>query len=76
MSQLQSLTIRGYKSIRELVNFKVRPLNVLIGANGSGKSNFLSAFKFLSSVVGDNFPVDVQVWGGPPAQTCSGKNHR
>ena len=67
MSQLEWLTIKGYKSIRELVKFKIRPLNVLIGANGTGKSNFLSAFKFLASVVGDNFPVDVQVWGGPDA---------
>ncbi|MEI7869456.1 MAG: AAA family ATPase [Candidatus Methylumidiphilus sp.] len=67
MSQLQSITIKGYKSIRELDDFKLRPINVLIGANGSGKSNFLSAFKFLASVVGDNFPVDVQVWGGPDA---------
>ncbi|MCX7112693.1 MAG: AAA family ATPase [Proteobacteria bacterium] len=67
MSQLQSITIKGYKSIRELVDFEIRPINVLIGSNGAGKSNFLSAFKFLASVVGDNFPVDVQVWGGPDA---------
>ncbi|MCB1901823.1 MAG: AAA family ATPase [Rhodocyclaceae bacterium] len=39
----------------------------MIGANGAGKSNFISLFRFLASVVGDNFPVDVQKWGGPEA---------
>ncbi|MFM8333915.1 MAG: AAA family ATPase [Candidatus Methylumidiphilus sp.] len=67
MTQLQSITIKGYKSIRELVDFEIRPINVLIGANGAGKSNFIGAFKFLSSLVRDTFPVDVQVWGGPDA---------
>jgi predicted ATPase len=67
MTQVQTLTIRGYKSIKSLVNFEMRPINVLIGANGVGKSNFISLFRFLASVVGDNFPVDVQKWGGPSA---------
>jgi predicted ATPase len=73
MSQLESITIKGYKSIRELDYFKLRPINVLIGANGTGKSNFLSAFKFLASVVGDNFPVDVRKWGGPDALLYYGR---
>ena len=67
MSQIQSITIKGYKSIRELIGFEIRPINVLIGANGVGKSNFLSAFKFLASVASINFPVDVPKWGGPDA---------
>ena len=33
MSQIQKLTVKGYKSIRALENFALRPLNVLIGAN-------------------------------------------
>ncbi len=67
MTPLQSITIKGYKSIRELVNFEISPINVLIGANGVGKSNFISAFKFLASVASNNFPVDVRKWGGPDA---------
>ncbi len=67
MSQIKTLTVKGYKSIRSLENFELRPLNVLIGANGSGKSNFIGLFRFLASVVGDNFAVDVQKWGGPEA---------
>lgn len=67
MTQIQKLTVKGYKSIKLLENFALRPLNVLIGANGAGKSNFIGLFRFLASVVGDNFPVDVQKWGGPEA---------
>ncbi len=46
--KLKSFTIKGYKSIKEIINFEPRPLNILIGSNGSGKSNFISFFKFLS----------------------------
>jgi predicted ATPase len=65
MAQLQKITVKGYKSIRSLVDFELRSLNILIGANGAGKSNFISIFRFLASVTGDNFPVDLQKAGGP-----------
>jgi predicted ATPase len=43
---LKNIAIKGYKSIREL-NLELKPINVLIGANGAGKSNFISFFKLL-----------------------------
>lgn len=67
MTQITSLTVRGYKSIANLEDFKLRKLNVLIGANGVGKSNFIGLFRFLASVVGDSFQLDVQKAGGPNA---------
>lgn len=45
---LQKLTLRGFKTIRELTDFEPRPLTVLIGPNGAGKSNFISFFRLLS----------------------------
>lgn len=45
------LTIHGFKSIKELNDFPMKKLNVLIGANGAGKSNFVSYFKLLSELV-------------------------
>jgi predicted ATPase len=48
-----SLTIEGFKSIRCLRQFETRPLNVLIGANGAGKSNLLSFFRMMSFMLGD-----------------------
>ena len=48
MERLNSLTLRGFKSIRELPNLTFGPMNILIGANGAGKSNFISFFKMLN----------------------------
>jgi predicted ATPase len=67
MTQIEKFTVKGYQSIKALENFELRPLNVLIGANGAGKSNFIGLFRFRASLVGDNFPLDVQKWGEPEA---------
>ncbi|MBK8431655.1 MAG: AAA family ATPase [Chloroflexi bacterium] len=49
---LQEITLRGYKSIRELRDFPLHAgLNVLIGANGSGKTNFIRFFEMLSHMM-------------------------
>ena len=48
---IQSVTIEGFKSIRLIKDLPLRPINILIGANGSGKSNFLEAFVFLEEIV-------------------------
>lgn len=48
MLRLESIELSGFKTIRELRDFKARPLNVMIGANGAGKSNFISFFRMLS----------------------------
>ena len=45
------LTIKGFKSIKNLDHFRLDQLNVLIGANGAGKSNFVSYFRMLSEMV-------------------------
>ncbi len=50
MSTLTSIAIKGFKSFGDETEVSLRQLNVLIGANGSGKSNFLDAFAFLQAV--------------------------
>jgi predicted ATPase len=45
---LTSLTIRGFKTIRELKDFDPGRITVLIGPNGAGRSNLLSFFRMLS----------------------------
>ncbi|MBI9094512.1 MAG: AAA family ATPase [Sphaerochaeta sp.] len=47
MARLDSLSVSGFKSIREMDSLPLTKLNLLIGANGSGKSNFLELFKLL-----------------------------
>lgn len=49
--KLDRLTIRGFQSIRELEDFQLNDLNVLIGANGAGKSNFVNYFRMLRELV-------------------------
>lgn len=49
--KLNKLTIRGFKSIESMVDFELRDLNVLIGANGAGKSNFVEFFRVLRAMV-------------------------
>lgn len=67
MSSVHSLSITGYKSIRELKDFKLDNLNVLIGANGAGKSNFINLFRLLNEMYEQQFQIYVQKQGGPDA---------
>src|SRR5712672_2565456 len=48
---IHKLTIEGFKSIRKLEDFPLRAMNVLIGANGTGKSNFVGFFRLLKEMV-------------------------
>jgi len=43
---IEKICINNYKSIQSLQDFELKPVNVLIGANNSGKSNFLDVFAF------------------------------
>lgn len=45
--RIDYLTIKGFKSIRSLDNLRLRSLNVLIGGNGVGKSNFVNYLRML-----------------------------
>ncbi|WP_027849685.1 AAA family ATPase [Marinospirillum minutulum] len=45
-NHLKRVQVNGFKSIADL-DLKMNPINILIGANGSGKSNFISLFSFL-----------------------------
>src|SRR5689334_12012986 len=57
---LNKLTIEGFKSIRKLENFELRAMNVLIGANGAGKSNFVSFFRLLRDLINQNLQDSLQ----------------
>ena len=74
MTAVSSLTIVGYKSIRDLSDFKLNDLNVLIGANGAGKSNFISLFRLLNEMYEQNLQIYVQTQGGPDALLHFGRN--
>ena len=62
--QLSRIIIKGYKSIREC-SIDLKPINVLIGSNGAGKSNFVSAFTFLQDILHQNLAEASQKMGVP-----------
>jgi predicted ATPase len=63
MRVLESLTVRGFKSIRDQT-LKLAPLNVFIGGNGSGKSNLVGVFQFLNRVINQELQTYTGVAGG------------
>ena len=48
-THLHRIAINGFKSIKQL-DLKMSPINILIGANGAGKSNFISVFTLLRNL--------------------------
>ena len=47
---LDYITVQGFKSIESIPTLAMGPLTVLIGPNGSGKTNFLGVFSFLHAI--------------------------
>jgi len=62
MAGIEKIEIKGYKSIKEL-NLPLSSINIFIGANGSGKSNFLSFFDFLKQIYNRNLQEFVALKG-------------
>ena len=50
MGKLKRIEITGFRSIKRL-DLELGDLNILIGANGAGKSNFVSFFKLLNEMI-------------------------
>jgi predicted ATPase len=60
---LDHIHIEGFKSIRQM-DLDLKHLNVLIGANGSGKTNFIGIFKLLNQIIESNLQTYVGQSGG------------
>ncbi len=56
------ISVEGFKSIRELKDFDLGEVNVIVGANGSGKSNFIQTD--LSPAYGDDAKKSAEVRPG------------
>lgn len=50
MRQMQHISLKGFKSIQDM-DLELRPMNVLVGGNGAGKSNLISFFKMLNEMM-------------------------
>ena len=49
-NQLKQIDVKRYKSVKDQ-EILLSSMNVLIGQNGAGKSNFISLFKFLKNII-------------------------
>ncbi|HWE83783.1 MAG TPA: AAA family ATPase [Terracidiphilus sp.] len=65
---ISELKIRNFKSL-ESVDLKLGHFNLLVGANASGKSNFLDALRFLQGISSNGLSIDEILDGRPPSST-------
>ncbi len=54
MVKIKNIEVKNFKSIKEM-NLKLENINIFIGANGAGKSNFISLFEMLDSISKERF---------------------
>lgn len=69
---LDHITIEGFKSISK-VDLELTSVNILIGANGAGKSNFINVFNALNQMLNDNFQHFIAKTGGANAYLHNGE---
>ena len=68
---LRLIDIKGFKSIRDC-ELELGDINVLIGSNGAGKSNFISVFELLKNILKKNLSRYVGQKGGPNSLLYNG----
>jgi predicted ATPase len=62
--QLSRIVLKGFKSIASC-DLELSRVNVLIGANGAGKSNFIDFFRMVQQLLEQNLQIFVSRQGGP-----------
>ena len=73
MPVLKSIKISGFRSIKEM-SLELRPLNILIGANGAGKSNLIAFFKFVNELMGGRLQQHIGATGRATGNLHFGPN--
>ena len=60
---ISKIRIANFKSFADLT-VELNEFNLLVGANASGKSNFVQAFKFLSDIAKNGLEDAISLQGG------------
>ncbi len=71
---ITGMKITGYKSIKEL-DLELKPINILLGANGVGKSNFISVFSLIRNIYNQNLQNYIKTKGGADSYLYFGKRN-
>ena len=69
------MSIRGYRSVRNLT-IPIEPCSVLIGANGSGKTNLYRAFSLLHAAARGTITHEIAAEGGVSSVLWAGPRRR
>jgi predicted ATPase len=77
INRLKKVTISGFKSIssRCPLTIELGNINILLGANGSGKSNIISFFKMLNFMMSGSFQLFVEKAGTSQVFLNYGSKH-
>lgn len=73
LNYIKNIGIKGFKSIKELEPFPMEKTNVLIGANGAGKSNFIEALKLIQAIVNGKLQEYFHQYGDPDGFFFNGR---
>ena len=63
MSTFERIHVQGFRRLYDL-DLKLRPLNVMIGANGSGKTSLLDVFSLLADSASGNLKSTIRDLAG------------
>src|SRR5437867_9819799 len=66
MSRFEQVRVQGFRRLQDL-EMGLRPLCVLIGANGSGKTSLLDVFALLAASASGGLNAKIGEFGGLPA---------
>lgn len=72
--QIRRIKIKGFKSIKEC-DLMLSNINLLIGSNGTGKSNFISLFKMLQNIIEKTLQKYVGISSGANALMFNGRKY-
>jgi predicted ATPase len=61
---IHSIRVKGFKSLNNLALSFRKGINILVGPNGSGKTNIISFFEFLSHLIQNDLSEAVSLVGG------------
>lgn len=73
-STIDGIQVSGFKSIRQ-ADLKLNALNVLIGPNGVGKSNFIGLFRLINYMIEGRLQVYAGLSGGAGELLHFGRKH-
>ena len=69
---IENITIKGFKSIQDLTAFPLGDINIVVGANGAGKSNFVQMFRMVHAMIRNGLQNYIATHGGAAALLYNG----